>query len=79
LATFHENLLSVWLDTSQGVELELEHFTGGGRIELDIVLLSLMFHNYYSLCKQKSRGFRGSKVTNPELIPWWRGERGGGE
>jgi hypothetical protein len=35
--------LAVWLDTSQGVELKLEDFADGGRIEVDIVFLALMF------------------------------------
>jgi len=37
--------LPLWLDTSQGIELEFKDFASGGRIEVNIVLLPSMLDN----------------------------------
>jgi len=44
LATFDQDLLSIGFNIGQAEELELEVFAGRRRIDLNIVLLSLMFN-----------------------------------
>jgi hypothetical protein len=49
LSSFHKNFLPLRFDSGQRKELELEDLAGGARVELDIVLLALVFNNDYLL------------------------------
>lgn len=43
LTAFHQNLLPVWLDAGQRVDLEFEDLAEGGWVEVDIIFFALMF------------------------------------
>lgn len=49
LAALDDDLLALWLDVRDGVELVLELLAGGGRVDFDLVLFALVLYDH---CRQ---------------------------
>lgn len=63
LSALDEDLLSLWFNTSEGVELILENLTGLGEIQIKLVALAGMLYDDWARWKMSVRGGSGQRAA----------------